>query len=70
MISKQKHARTHTPVAHAHTHTITHTHTHHQHTANTGNLRGVDVPQMIYFEKAAKVSRGEKEDLIHRQAGA
>jgi len=69
MISKQKHARTHTPVAHAHM-TQSHTHTHHQYTANTGNLRGVDVPQMINFEKAGKVSRGEKEDLIHRQAGA
>ena len=55
-------------LAHARTHTITHTHTH-QHTTNIGNLR-VDVPQMINFEKAAKVSRGEKEDLIRRQAGA
>ena len=64
--------RAHTRLlAHARTHTITHTHTHHhQYTTNTGNLRGVDVPQMINFEKAAKVSRGEKEDLIRRQAGA
>jgi hypothetical protein len=62
--------RAHTRLSRMHAHTQSHTHTHHQYTANTGNLRGVDVPQMIYFEKAAKVSRGEKEDLIHRQAGA